>query len=128
MKTRTGFVSNSSASSFLLMVKKERWENLKEELHPYVRHVAEILNEAYMYPNYYETTVFGEDVICFCTMEDGGYWWGEMLDEYINPDIKPPKEFMEKKYANPLSDAFSAFQEKLKEHPEDVATIQMGWG
>lgn len=41
MKTRTGFVSNSSSSSFCLVVTEAGHEKACKDLHPYVRQVIE---------------------------------------------------------------------------------------
>lgn len=40
MKTRNGFVSNSSSSSFVLVAEKEVFEKVWEKAHPYVKAMA----------------------------------------------------------------------------------------
>lgn len=41
MKIRTGFVSNSSSSSFVLIVEEEHYKDMLKEAHPYLKAMAE---------------------------------------------------------------------------------------
>jgi len=69
MKTRNGFVSNSSTSSFVVVVKKEHHEKVMEEVHPFIKACILALNPT--------TKKFNdEDVVTFGTFETmGGSSW-----------------------------------------------------
>ena len=68
MKIRTGFVSNSSSSSFVLIVEEEHFKDLMKEAHPYLKAMAEQLGS--------KTDVLGTPSMVFggLTAQDGESW------------------------------------------------------
>jgi len=45
MKIREGFVSNSSSSSFVMVVSKKKWDEEYDKLHPYIKAHVDFLGE-----------------------------------------------------------------------------------
>ena len=67
MKFRKGFVSNSSSSSFVLVITKSAHERIMSRLHDYVKAVIEEMEPK-------EDIFMGSDVLAFSTFSDqGGY-------------------------------------------------------
>jgi len=109
MKIRNGFVSNSSSSSFILLVTKELHEKLKEELDPFVIAVVEAMGE--------ETKFFGKEGIVIPYSSDAG-GCDTFEDFEIDFDGEVPKAYTDDGYR----DFYSAYQEYVDEaekHPED---------
>ena len=76
MKVRQGFVSNSSTSSFVVVMKKEHYEKGLEMIHPYSKACIEALG--------HNSDIFlGEEVVSLGTMStQGGSQW-----EWIDVDF-----------------------------------------
>jgi len=89
MKTRNGFVSNSSSSSFVLIVKKEVHEKTMKQLEPYEKAVMNALIS--------ESKIFGQDVIYYgdLSVQDVSYtfeylevdWDDKILKDKYGDDI-----------------------------------------
>jgi len=79
MKTRTGFVSNSSSSSFVVLTTKENHEKVMAELHEYAQDVIKSVLQ--------ETKLFGKDMVYIGDLErmDGSaYVLGDDFDDTID--------------------------------------------
>ncbi len=72
MKIRSGFVSNSSSSSFMAVVEKDAFEQMKKTLSPMA---LAVLNEI----GVNNTQAFGKDCIVYEVMH-GNYSWTEWVD------------------------------------------------
>jgi DNA polymerase III psi subunit len=70
MKIRNGFVSNSSSSSFLLIIKKEDFETIE-----FTKLEKEVLNEL----NLQKDKIFDIDIMKISTLDDAGY---NQLDDF----------------------------------------------
>ena len=96
MKFRNGFVSNSSTSSYILMVSKVLHEKVLDSSHPYVRAVVEAIMD--------ERTFMGKAIMLLhyggydCSLHDVAgtvKWkgsppsekeiWTDLKKEYVNP-------------------------------------------
>ena len=76
MKIRSGFVSNSSTSSFVVVIKKEHHEKVMEAIQPYIKACIEALSPVAKKFN-------GQDLISFGTMTTmGGTQWEEIDVEF----------------------------------------------
>ena len=77
MKTRLGFVSNSSSSSFVIVIEKEAYERKLAEVHPYVRAVVKAMEKK-------KDTFMGHDVVVIGTWSDaaGGSNFEELDVKY----------------------------------------------
>lgn len=65
MKTRNGFVSNSSSSSFIIVCTLDDHKKALENLHPYYRAWVEQL------AGYEESVFLGREIVIVTAMEDG---------------------------------------------------------
>jgi len=97
VKIRSGFVSNSSSSSFVAVVPMETHEWVLRLNHPYVRAVVEALGG--------KKTVFGIECFVTSTYSDQGTSTWEWLDVKYPVDEIPDTE-----YGNEM-DAYYAYEE-----------------
>jgi len=90
MKIRTGFVSNSSSSSFVAVVPMKIHERVLERKHPYIRAVVEALGG--------KKTVFGRECFVTSTYSSQNYnvwdslffdWEGEIPEIEYGSEIDP---------------------------------------
>lgn len=72
MKIRNGFVSNSSSSSFVLIVRKDHFDAMISMMHPYIRTLAKAAGTV--------TKVLGVDVVEFNGYDEHGESW--LLEEF----------------------------------------------
>lgn len=105
MKTRLGFVSNSSSSSFFLVLKEEDYNKTYEKLTNLER---EILN--YLSPE--KTKRFGENLITIAGMS-GNY---DSFEDF-SPDSELTDEERETYEDNGASCTYDEIEKKLRKHP-----------
>jgi hypothetical protein len=80
MKTRNGFVSNSSTSSFVVVIKKEHHDKVMQEIHPYIKACIDALGCSVKKFN-------GDEVVSFGTLTtQGGSQW-EYIDVEFDGDM-----------------------------------------
>lgn len=117
MKTRNGFVSNSSTSSFIITTTKDNYDKALNALHPYVKAVVECVGPSF-------EKLMGIDVVSL------GVSQGNVSTfEYVTPNFDGdiPKEYEEKDYyGNAAYAAWEAFVEKLGK--TDVITNSVDCG
>jgi len=117
MKTRNGFVSNSSTSSFVVVVKKEHHEKVMEEVHPFIKACILALEPSVKKFN-------NEDVITFGTMDtQGGSQW-----EWIEVDYDGDMEGLDMDAEEAKYDSVHIYTEKGKKlfGKKAVLTISIG--
>ena len=94
MKIRDGFVSNSSSSSFLLIAKKDYFDECTNKTENADKLIKKLKKSKFLK----EDTVFGEKAIVlqdFMTPGGGG-WWEEMEDTEDNDNLYSAWEKLEK--------------------------------
>ena len=128
MKTRTGFVSNSSSSSFVLITTKENHDKAMEKLSPYEKAVI----KAIMEPD----NVFGRKCMVGGEYSDNG--GGGNLDyleieyededkaEDENADENADEDTDENDENNPY-DAWEKYRNEVKKDRKSVFTYSMDW-
>ncbi len=120
MKTRQGFVSNSSSSSFIIITTKENHERVLKDLHPFYQEIIKILIEE-------GASFLGKDVIYIMDMLDSigeSSLFGDYgsLSEFEYKGKKPEDwDEDERDFCSVHDD----YVEKLKEKPEEVFTAQV---
>jgi hypothetical protein len=103
MKSRLGFVSNSSSSSFVIIVKKDAYERRLKEVHPYVKAVIEAMHDKK------EATFLGEKVVILGTWMDAG-GGSNLSSDYL--DIEFDGEIPTNNWGDSM-DPYSAFHEEF---------------
>lgn len=108
MKTRSGFVSNSSSSSFFIMAKEEDVNKALEQCHDYVKAVVEAIGKHKEFD--------GKKVVVFSGMTTMG---GEGTFDYL--DIDYDGEIPEDGYGSiSTRNAFNKFEEELNKITKDI--------
>lgn len=122
MKIRMGFVSNSSSSSFVLVADKEVFDNVMEDMHPYVKHLI---------GNPKSKMLNGKEVIMKMghqSSED----WDYVLEDYVGEILNHKGEVVavqteEEQVSSwdlglmDIEDAYRYVRNKLNEHISDSA-------
>jgi len=94
MKIRNGFVSNSSTSSFIVIMKQEHFEKGLEMVHPYVKACIEALGHS-------KGKFLGEDVVSLGTMDTpGGSQWEWIDVEYDEEEHGAVEDPSDMKYGS----------------------------
>ncbi len=124
MKTRTGFVSNSSSSSFVVTTTKSNWERIKGELDPFALNVAELMHTLFM--DTQEGTCFGNDVVMFGGTSDAGQGWYELIEERVK-NWEGEDKYEDEDYGT-VWRAWSTVEDRLKERPDEYFEVGLGWG
>jgi hypothetical protein len=94
MKIRDGFISNSSSSSFLLIAKKDHFNECVNKTENADKLIKQLKKSKFLK----EDTVFGENIIVvqdFMTPGGGG-WWEEIEDTEDNDTLYSAWEKLEK--------------------------------
>lgn len=102
MKVRSGFVSNSSSSSFVAVIPIEIHEKVLAQHHPYVRATVETLGS--------KRTVFGRECFVTSTWSDQG----TSIWEYLDVDW-PRDEIPDTKYGGEMEPYFAYEELYLEE-------------
>ena len=82
MKVRNGFVSNSSTSSFVIIMKKEHFESGMTAVHPYVKACIEALGIS-------KSKYFEDEMVTLGVLDThGGSAW-----EYVDVEYEGDEEY-----------------------------------
>lgn len=116
MKTRNGFVSNSSSSSFMLVVSKTLFDNAIKKMHKFY-------GEFWGYSERNIQPYAGTDMIC---------WWGELSSEDGPTEVKGfktvkslPKELQERAFFD-KDEGGLFFDERLAVKAINDELVKMG--
>ena len=114
MKIRTGFVSNSSSSSFIIITSKENHERVLKDLHPFYQEVIKIMSV--------EKNFFGKDMVYTMNLTDRG-GNSTLFGEYssvseIEYKGEKPEEWDEDE--RDFNSIHYNYVKKLKEKPEEI--------
>ena len=116
MKTREGFVSNSSSSSFVLMSDKKHFYDILENY----KNVTPIIESLRKDKFIEELNFLGNDIVIIAEWTDPG--GGGPLGYFEEDMIKEGKEM-----PNKLWDDFYNFKEKLKKDKSKCYIKEMDW-
>jgi hypothetical protein len=105
MKTRLGFVSNSSTTAFFFMTTPANHERAIAQLTDYERAVANQIVET--------TKFMGMDLVYVGDLSDQGVGSYNFYDFCLEGDIETPED------ASPY-EAFDKYERIVKERPEEV--------
>lgn len=112
MKTRQGFVSNSSTSSFICVTTKELHKQVMKELDPFEKAVIKAFNPS-------ETKCFGREAIEIGYVDDAGGCFFEYFE--VDFDI-PEDEEDEDKYRD-----YAAILDKYCEVARKINPDEIFW-
>ena len=114
MKLRSGFVSNSSSSSFVILIEKDEHEKVLREVHPYIRAVIEAIAET--------NTLYNMPIVTVSTYNDqSGYNNLDDLDIDYNGGI-PEGQWEEEMTPHEALEEYQAALDKRK-----CCNITMDW-
>jgi len=117
MKIRTGFVSNSSSASFLLLATTETWEKVKPTLTPLEDAIADFFEQG-------NIKLLGRTFMAFATYGDGGMSWVEMAMDHADfPDECAFDDDLHDK----IYDAWEEVKKKILAAGDEAAGLQMYW-
>ena len=110
MKVRIGFVSNSSSSSFVMVVDKDLYDKVIQDCSKFMKAVAKCMSDG-------EEEVFGTKVVTFSNYCNMG---GETRASYADPDEEPEEGEISQKDedyygSNPVYIMWEKLQEMLHE-------------
>lgn len=104
MKIRYGFVSNSSSSSFCLIVRRKTFEDTLKQMDK---------NDAEIVKSWSSIDKIGEEeFVCFAGMNDMGGMSNLFSPEY-NEDLREYQEYIDEKWDGDFSAVFYYFKDKL---------------
>lgn len=117
MKVRSGFVSNSSSSSFVMLVKKDHFDKVVSGLHPYLQAVAKSL--------WWETKALGIPVMAFAelTVMDSSSLEYEKVD--VDDALREQYE-VDTESDGSVYDVYYVIQKALEKDAPDDAVFSAG--
>ena len=116
MKTRNGFVSNSSSSSFILIADKKLFYDTLEDYKDVKPIIEDLKKDKYVE----DLCLFGKDVVVLSDWTDTG--GGGPLAFYADDMAEQGKEMPDK-----LWDNFDSFKEKLQKDKDKCYSKSIDW-
>jgi hypothetical protein len=83
MKVRHGFVSNSSSSSFCILLPKEAYDKAYDESHPFVKACMDVVGFQSKFIKGIDESTKGVEMVCFGYSDGDSCMW-----EYESPDYE----------------------------------------